>query len=74
MLTLTPTELRELTGYRQRSKQLAWLREKLRIVAPLRADGMPVVSRAQVEAALSGRQEASPTGSSGPKWKTAQPA
>lgn len=73
-LLLTPEDLVELTGYRQRRKQLQWLSDKLRIVAPLRADGLPIVSRAQVEAALAGQQAATAPPPNGPKWKTALPA
>lgn len=51
-LQLSHAELVALTGYRQRCRQARWLREQLRIHAPLRADGLPVVSRAQVESAL----------------------
>lgn len=69
-MLLTRDDLRELTGYRQPSRQLAWLAEHLRIKPPRRLDGLPVVSRAQVEAALSGaRQEVT----SGPKWSKAAP-
>ena len=66
-LLLTSDELHELTGYRQRTRQLAWLRDRLKITPPLRADGLPIVSRSQVEAALAGRADAAPA-SNGPRW------
>lgn len=62
-ITLTAAELVELTGYRRRVKQARWLREKLRITPPLRADGLPIVSRAQVKAALAGKPQQAQ-----PKW------
>ena len=65
-LLLTAADLAELTGYRQPARQARWLREQLRIEAPRRADGQPVVSRAQVEAALAGQRGAGST--SGPRW------
>lgn len=63
--TLTAAELVELTGYRQHRRQLKWLAERLKITPPLRADGLPVVSRAQVEAGLAGRPAAA---SRSPQW------
>jgi hypothetical protein len=63
-LLLTPDELVQLTGYRQHARQLAWLRARLKVTPPLRADGLPIVSRAQVEAALAGKADAA----AGPKW------
>ena len=65
-LLLTRDELVQLTGYRQRSRQVGWLRDRLRITPPLRADGLPIVTRAQIEAALGG-QPAAPA-PNGPKW------
>jgi hypothetical protein len=56
-LTLTREELIELTGYRRSSSMLKWLEANLKIKAPRRADGLPVVSRAQVEAALGGKPD-----------------
>lgn len=65
-LLLSADELRELTGYAQPSRQIRWLRERLRIDPPRRPDGRPVVSRAAVEAALRpGQQTAA---SAGPRW------
>jgi hypothetical protein len=64
-LLLTPEELVQLTGYRQRGRQVAWLRGQLKLAPILRADGMPLVTRVQVEAALAGRAVAA---TSGPKW------
>lgn len=65
-LLLTRDELVALTGYRQRTRQAQWLREQLRLRPPLRADGSPVVSRAQVEAALGGKAAGKAT--AGPNW------
>jgi hypothetical protein len=67
-MLLTRDDLRELTGYRQPSRQLAWLAEHLRIKPPRRVDGLPVVSRAQVEAALAGARN---TVGTGPNWSKA---
>lgn len=63
---LTATELQALTGYRQPRRQLAWLQTTLRIAAPRRADGLPVVSWTQVEAALAGKS--APPATAGPRW------
>jgi hypothetical protein len=65
-LVLTREELQDLTGYRQQARQLEWLSDRLRIKAPRRADGMPIVSRAQVEDALAGKAQAA--GAGGPRW------
>ena len=65
-LLLTRDDLVELTGYRQYARQVRWLSERLRITPPRRADGLPIVSRAQLEAALAGKAPAA--GSAGPKW------
>ena len=63
-LLLTADELHQLTGYRQHTRQVMWLRDCLKLTPPRRADGLPVVSRAQLEAALAGKTDAS----SGPRW------
>ena len=63
-MLLTAAELQELTGYRQHARQLQWLRKVLRLEAPRRADGMPVVLRSQVEAAMAGKTVAA----NRPKW------
>lgn len=65
MLNLSEDEMVALTGYRQHARQRRWLAERLKIHAPLRADGLPVVTRAQVEAAVDKK-----TPSAGPKWST----
>ncbi len=65
-MILSADELQALTGYRQQRRQLNWLRDTLRISAPRRADGMPVVSRAQVEYALAGKSPAA--SAAGPRW------
>jgi Domain of unknown function (DUF4224) len=67
-LLLTAIELADLTGYRQPARQARWLSATLRITPPRRADGMLVVSRAQVENALAGQRAAV---AEGPKWSTA---
>jgi len=64
-MLLSRAELVDLTGYRQRGRQVRWLRERLRIDPPLRADGSPVVSRDQVENALAGKHAAP---ANGPRW------
>lgn len=66
-MNLSHDELVALTGYRQHARQLRWLRERLKLSPPLRADGLPVVTRVQVEAAVSGRQVAA----NGPRWSKA---
>ena len=45
-LTLTADELKELTGYQQRTRQVRWLREVLKIDPPRRADGLAIETRA----------------------------
>ena len=50
-LTLTPAEVRELTGFKQSSRQRQWLDERS---VPYRFDGRILVSRAAVERWLSG--------------------
>lgn len=69
-ILLSRDDLRELTGYRQSSCQLRWLEQNLRIKPPRRPDGLPVVSRAQVEAALAGQHFQAPTG---PNWSKIAP-
>jgi hypothetical protein len=64
-LTLTADELKELTGYQQRTRQVRWLREVLKIDPPRRADGLAIVTRAQLEAAIGG---ARPEAANGPRW------
>jgi hypothetical protein len=63
-LLLTEDEIRALTGYRQHSRQLRWLSEQLKIKAAIRADGLPIVTRAQLESAVNGRPVAAPE----PNW------
>lgn len=65
-LMLSEDELQSLTGYKQHSRQRQWLIDRLKIVPPLRADGLPVVSRAQVEAGLAGKGTQPAT--RGPNW------
>lgn len=64
-LLLTADELVQLTGYRQHARQVEWLHERLRLTPPRRADGLPIVTRAQLEAALDGRKA---TEHNGPRW------
>jgi hypothetical protein len=54
-LLLTADELVELTGYRQHRRQIQWLADRLKIKPPTRPDGLPIISRAQFEAALAGK-------------------
>ena len=63
-MLLTAAELQELTGYRQHARQLQWLRKVLRLEAPRRADGMPVVLRSQIETTMADKTVAA----NGPKW------
>lgn len=63
-------DLRDLTGYRQFSRQLRWLAANLHINPPRRVDGLPVVSRAQVEAALAGTRVQAPAS---PNWSKIEP-
>jgi len=56
-LLLTADELITLTGYRQHRRQLRWIAERLKIKPPTRPDGLPIISRAQLEAALAGKAE-----------------
>lgn len=67
-LVLTRDELIELTGYRQTNRQVKWLEQQLRIKPPRRADGLPVVTRAQLEQALDRRGGGSPAQTVGPRW------
>lgn len=50
-LTLSAAELRELTGFKQATRQRQWLDERS---IPYRFDGRVLVSRAAVERWLSG--------------------
>jgi hypothetical protein len=52
---LSADDLVKITGYRQHRRQLRWLAESLKIKPPTRPDGLPIVSRAQFEAALAGK-------------------
>ena len=62
---LSADDLRALTGYRQHARQLQWLATHLRISPPRRCDGLPVVSKVQVEEALAGKQHKA---LAGPAW------
>jgi hypothetical protein len=72
-LNLTREELVSLTGYQQPSRQLSWLQRHLRLTPPRRADGLPVVTRLQVEHALSATAGANKVQASGPRWSKAPP-
>lgn len=62
-VVLSEAELIEVTGYRQKARMWKWLERNLRIKAPKRADGLPVVTRAQIDqAVMTGRTIA------GPNW------
>jgi hypothetical protein len=65
VLLLTPTELRDLTGYKRAGDQSRWLAQN-RVPHALNAAGKPVVSRAAVEAFL-GAPVAS-AGAPEPNW------
>ncbi len=67
-LVLTRAELVDLTGYQQTSRQLQWLQEHLHITPPRRADGLPVVTRTQLEQALARRTPSLGAQTSGPRW------
>jgi len=69
-LLLSAEELRQLTGYRQHARQVRWLNDRLKIRAPQRADGLPIVTRAQLEATLAGQEKAA---AAGPRWRVAAP-
>lgn len=64
-LTLTPEELRELTGYSQAPKQCAWLRAR-GFVFEVRRNGTPAVLRAHVERRMGGAQPG--IGAAEPNW------
>jgi len=53
---LTEEQIRELTGYRQHARQLRWIADQLKIKAPIRADGLPVLTEAQLNAAIAGQK------------------
>jgi hypothetical protein len=53
---LTEDQIRELTGYRQHARQLRWIADQLKIKAPIRADGLPILTEAQLNAALAGQK------------------
>lgn len=65
-INLTRAELVELTGYKVQSKQVQWIREKLKIEPPIRKDGVPVLFRSQLEA-IAGQQKTE-AASNGPRW------
>lgn len=64
-MMLTEQQIRDLTGYRQHARQLRWIAEQLKIKAPVRADGLPVVTAAQLESAVAGKKVAA---SNEPNW------
>lgn len=53
-MILNEEQIRNLTGYRQHVRQLRWIAEQLKIKAPIRADGLPILTEAQLNAAISG--------------------
>lgn len=61
MLTLTPDELRELTGYSQPAAQLAELHRQGFWRARRNVLGSVVLERAHYDAVAAGRQDAGPT-------------
>lgn len=51
-MMLTEQQIRDLTGYRQHARQARWIAEQLKLKVPLRADGLPVLTQAQLEATV----------------------
>ncbi len=51
-VVLTEQQIRDLTGYRQHSRQARWIAEQLKIKAPIRADGLPILTMAQLQGAI----------------------
>ena len=72
-LVLSRDELVELTGYRQTHRQARWLEQQLRITPPRRADGLPIVTRTQLEQALARRAGGTASQTSGPRWSKIAP-
>ena len=71
MSSLTPQELKDLTGYKMASKQVAWVRDQLGINAPVGADGRPRLTWEVVNAATLGRHASAATVTSAgvsPNW------
>lgn len=60
MLTLTPDEIRELTGYSQPAKQLAELRRQGFYRARRNVLGAVVLERGHYDAVVAGREVAPP--------------
>lgn len=65
-INLSRAELVELTGYKIPSKQVRWIKDKLKIDPPLRKDGVPVLFRSQLDA-IAGQQKTE-AASNGPRW------
>lgn len=57
-MILDEDQIRKLTGYRQHARQLRWIADQLKIKAPIRADGLPILTDAQLDAAISGSRVA----------------
>jgi hypothetical protein len=66
MLTLTPDELHDLTGYQRACAQRRWLTAR-GFVFEVRANGTPAVLRAHVERRM-GAIETAPVGAAEPDW------
>ena len=66
MLTLTPDELLDLTGYQRACAQRRWLTAR-GFVFEVRANGTPAVLRAHVERRM-GAIETTPAGAVEPDW------
>lgn len=58
-MILSELQIIQLTGYRQHSRQLRWIADQLKIKAPIRADGLPILTEAQINAAISGSPKVS---------------
>lgn len=76
-MILSSAALRALTGYKQPSKQIAWLKRHLNLDPPVGADGYAKVSQAVIDQATLAKinhpkqpdqDQASNVKGAGPKW------
>lgn len=76
-MILSSAALKALTGYKQPSKQIAWLKRHLNLDPPIGADGYAKVSQAVIDQATLAKvnQQKQPdqpqstqTKGAGPKW------
>lgn len=75
-MILSAKALVALTGYKQPSKQIAWIKKHLGIDPPVGADGYAKVSQTVVDQAIlnktqptAGQQVTNTPSGNGPKWK-----